>query len=207
MSYILTPCFVLSLPKNIAEEETGQRDTSLVDAERAFGQAFQEKMNAGKAKKKALAASSTSAWANPVPVVATSWKALTSVAPSLDLTTSNLNHLRNSAKGKLGRMITVNIMPMVGGSHAIWLSDISNVFHSDTPVGGILFFSLLFYTERSSRCNSIRSRRDQRDLGGQLSQQSDQVRFLIETVPPILRSVDKMCFFSGTKIRTFCAAL
>ncbi|KAJ6463845.1 kinase-like domain-containing protein [Mycena vitilis] len=123
--------------RRLYETATGQRDPTLVLAEQAFGQAFQEKMNAGKAKKKLLAANATPAWAQPVPVAATSWKGVASVAPSLELTTSNLNQLRNSAKGKLGRMITVNMVSIIGNANAVWLPDVSSVFHEDTPVGDI----------------------------------------------------------------------
>ncbi|KAJ6538059.1 hypothetical protein B0H19DRAFT_1270429 [Mycena capillaripes] len=121
-----------------SEEESGQGDQTLVEADRAFGFAFQEKMRAGKMKKKALAASAASAWVNPVPVVATSWRDLTSVAPSLPLSTSNLNHLRDTAKGRLGRMVHVNIVSNLDGEKTIWLPDVTAVFHADTPVADII---------------------------------------------------------------------
>ncbi|KAJ7908245.1 hypothetical protein B0H13DRAFT_2498456 [Mycena leptocephala] len=105
--------------RRLTEEESGQRDQTLVEADRAFGFAFQEKMRAGKMKKKALAASAASAWLTPVPVVATSWRDLTSAAPSLPLSTSNLNHLRDTAKGRLGRMVHVNIVSDIDGENII----------------------------------------------------------------------------------------
>jgi hypothetical protein len=94
-------------------------------------------MQAGKDKKKALAQNSASLWTNPIPVVPTPWKNLTSLAPSIALTTSSLNKLRNTAKGRLGRMITVNVMPTINGSLAIWLPQTSDVFSSDTGVAGM----------------------------------------------------------------------
>ncbi|KAJ7832306.1 hypothetical protein B0H13DRAFT_2289105 [Mycena leptocephala] len=121
-----------------SEEESGQRDQTLVEADRAFGFAFQEKMRAGKMKKKALAASAASAWVTPVPVVATSWRDLTSAAPSLRLSTSNLNHLRDTAKGRLGRMVDVNIVSNIDGESTIWIPDVTAIFHAETPVADII---------------------------------------------------------------------
>jgi hypothetical protein len=114
-----------------------------VEADRAFGFAFQEKMRAGKTKKKALAASAASAWVTPVPVVATSWRDLTSAAPSLRLSTSNLNHLRDTAKGRLGRMVHVNIVSNIDGESTIWIPDVTAIFHADTPVAGTILLCMI----------------------------------------------------------------
>ncbi|KAJ7133796.1 kinase-like domain-containing protein [Mycena filopes] len=124
--------------RRLEREATGQQDDVLIAADRAFGQDFQQKMRAGKEKKKALAAQQAPAWANPVPVIATSWKTISSGDPSLPLTTSNLNQLRNAAKGKLGRMITVNVLPTINGAVAIWLPRVSDSFLADTGVMDII---------------------------------------------------------------------
>ncbi|KAJ7257230.1 kinase-like domain-containing protein [Mycena haematopus] len=124
--------------RRLQRQETGQEDEAIVGAERAFGHAFQAKMQAGKDKKKALATNGIPPWANPVSVTATSWKELSSVAPSVALTTSSLNNLRNTAKGRLGRMIIVNVTPIISGSTAVWLPQFSQVFHTDTSVADII---------------------------------------------------------------------
>ncbi|KAJ6474302.1 kinase-like domain-containing protein [Mycena sanguinolenta] len=70
--------------------------------------------------------------------IATSWKEISSVAPSVALTTSTLNNLRDTAKGKLGRMIIVNVIPTIHGNVAIWLPQFSQAFHVDTAVPDII---------------------------------------------------------------------
>lgn len=101
-------------------------------------------MQAGKDKKKALSANTIPTWSSPVRVAATSWKDVSSVAPSVALTTSSLNNLRNIAKGRLGRMITVNVTALVNGSTAIWLPHVSEVFHADTSVSGMVISAVSY---------------------------------------------------------------
>ncbi|KAJ7729855.1 hypothetical protein DFH07DRAFT_781824 [Mycena maculata] len=129
---IVVPLHVISREKDV-EGVDACRDQVIVEAERAFGQAFQDKMRAGKLKKKVLA-NTDQPWATPAPVAPISWKEISSGSPSLSLTTTNLNHLRNAAKGALGRMITVNFTPVVGGGNAIWLPQTSDMVHADTSV-------------------------------------------------------------------------
>ncbi|KAJ6495489.1 hypothetical protein C8R45DRAFT_927399 [Mycena sanguinolenta] len=51
--------------QRLYNKETGQEDEAIAGAERAFSASFQARMQAGKEKKKALAATT---WTNPLPI-------------------------------------------------------------------------------------------------------------------------------------------
>ncbi|KAJ7478049.1 hypothetical protein B0H11DRAFT_2424682 [Mycena galericulata] len=110
----------------------GEQDGTLLVAERQRGQEFQARMAAGKQKKKEKLAASS--WNQPLPVPSMSWKGITSGAPSQSMTTANLENLRSRTNGSLGRMLSVNITPMVDGTESNWLPSTSNLYHEATQV-------------------------------------------------------------------------
>jgi hypothetical protein len=95
-------------------------DQALVDAERQRGLVFQARMNTHKQKK----------------LVPPSFKAITDGTPSHPLTTDSLNRLRQSKNGTLGRMIHVNVLPIMDGKASTWLPTFSEMYHTDKPVMG-----------------------------------------------------------------------
>lgn len=92
-------------------------------------------MQAGKQRKRELTVAPT-AWNNPVPVAPISWRDINSGPRSHAMTTDSLEDLRNSRNGSLGRMLSVNITPVVGGVASAWLPSISQLYHADTQVEG-----------------------------------------------------------------------
>jgi hypothetical protein len=129
-----------SNPRFTDKKTRGQKDEEIIIAERERGQEFQARMRAGKERKKSVAASAGN---NPIPAPPTSWKDITSGASSHGMTTDNLETLRKSTNGSLGRMITVNIMAMIGGRIAAWLPTHSQRHHCETTVEGKLQYLTL----------------------------------------------------------------
>ncbi|KAK7046460.1 kinase-like protein [Favolaschia claudopus] len=121
--------------RRLHKQETGEEDDLLVASDRAFGQAFQAKMQAGKNKKKILAAAKT--WMNPQPLPATAWREITT-PPTASLNTETLDHLRNIARRKEGRFINVNVLPVFEGKLLINLPSFSQAIHADTPVPDVV---------------------------------------------------------------------
>ncbi|KAJ7451474.1 kinase-like domain-containing protein [Mycena galericulata] len=121
--------------KRLYKQLIGEQDDTLLVAERQRGQEFQARMAAGKQKKKEKLAASS--WNQPLPVPSMSWKGITSGAPSQSMTTANLENLRSRTNGSLGRMLSVNITPMVDGTESNWLPSASNLYHEATQVSDI----------------------------------------------------------------------
>ncbi|KAJ7449751.1 hypothetical protein B0H11DRAFT_2332079 [Mycena galericulata] len=124
--------YVISM---VYKQLIGEQDGTLLVAERQRGQEFQARMAAGKQKKKEKLAASS--WNQPLPVPSMSWKGITSGAPSQSMTTANLENLRSRTNGSLGRMLSVNITPMVDGTESNWLPSASNLYHEATQVSDI----------------------------------------------------------------------
>ncbi|KAJ7221192.1 hypothetical protein C8J57DRAFT_1594146 [Mycena rebaudengoi] len=108
--------------RRIAKQAAGLEDQALVDAEHQRGLVFQARMNTHKQKK----------------LVPPSFKAITDGTPSHPLTTDSLNRLRQSKNGTLGRMIHVNVLPVMDGKASTWLPTFSEMYHTDKPVMDII---------------------------------------------------------------------
>ncbi|KAF7371475.1 Kinase-like protein [Mycena venus] len=123
--------------EKIYKRSIGEEDDTLVIAERQRGLEFQARMNAGKQRKKDQL-TAASAWRNPTPLAPMSWKDINSGVPSHTMTTENLVNLRQSRNGTLGRMLTVSITAMIGGTSSGWLPCHSDYYHCDTKMEDII---------------------------------------------------------------------